>query len=353
MATAAQPKKQLLPFTRGTRRRFQTIGQYPFVPGQPVPTITLPQVGFLSRVFCKIEGTITQPAAGNVSAFGYADLINRVRLNANLGSASIIDLSGRGAVIASNWNDPSGGAKGGTVQNVFANANAANPVSFGFALRVNANDRTELTFGLIDLQAPEVRVTLDVIANALTAFVDNASASALTLYVGYEYWEVPDPTRFEMPARTLVRTLEEAPIAILAAGDQVYQIPRLGTLSRMSSLVVLNGAPCSLVAPSPDVTTAIMRVNKTDTIQSYDTRFKEIDEAVLYNQDVGGFLRPGTVTWDFWRAGAMPWGGGPGRDFVDTEAVTTLESIITLKQGVAIAGVSQIQYVRQVLQRLA
>lgn len=338
-----------IPFRQGTRRRVQSIGAFPVTPGQPVQTITLPQVGMVSRVLLSLEGTITLSAAGVQNALGYAALLSRVRLSANLGSASIVDCTGIGLELVNQWRAPQ---TKGRVQNAFGNGAVANEVIYRTAVPVNANNRQQFEFGLIDLQSPEVRVTLDVSAADLSAFTTNATASSLTLYVAYEYWEIPDPSVYELPPMTLVRTIEDAALPIAVLGDQTYQIPRLGTLIQMSNLVLLNGAPCQLTGPTPDVSEIRMRINKTDTVLDYQTRFKEIEEAEFYNQPSASFMRDGVLTWDFWHASSAERCGGDGRDFFDTESVTTLESIITLSPTAVIAGVSQIQPVRRVLQRI-
>lgn len=352
MGTSVQPQN-LYPFRRGTRRRVATIGSYPIVLGSPIPTITLPQVGMLSRIFVSITGTITQSGAGTVSPLGYASLINRVRVNANLGSASIVDVSGIGLEILNQLYAP---ATGGKVSNTYANAAAANFVRYGVCIPINANDREQFTFGLINLQASEIRVTLDMIFNAASSFVTLVTGSALTLTVAYEYWDIPNPTRYAMPPRTLCRSLEDAPLPITTTGQQIYQLPRLGTLAQMASLILINGAPAVLQATSltvpPQVNEMMLRINKTDTVLDYLAPIKEIDEMLAYDEASASFLRQGVMTWDFFHASAGQWSQGDGRDFIDTESVTTLESILTIDPTVTIAGLCQIQPIRRVLQRL-
>lgn len=361
MAQAAQTQAKpsnLLPFRRGTRKRVVTVGQFAITPGSPLPTITLPQVGFLSRIYLVIEGTITLSAAGTQNALGYSSLISRVRVNANLGSTSIVDVSGIGLEMINQSHAPNALP----VLNTFGNAAAANFVRYGLMIPINANDRKQMEFGLIGLQAPQIRVTLDVIFNALTAFTTNSTASSLTAFVAYEYWEYPNPTRYALPARTLVRTIEDAPLTITATGDQIYTIPRLGTMAELHHLVLINGARAVLqataIATPPQVNEIRMRINKTDTPLDYQMRFKEVEEALLYNRaqsaaNTETFLRQGVVSWDFWHASEQNHGGGDGRDFYNTEEVTTLESILTIDPTVAIAGLCQIQPVRRVFQRLA
>lgn len=350
----ATSRNKMLPFRRGTRRRFATIGTFAFTPGTPIPSIVIPQVGYLSRIFIRLLGTITQSGAGTVNPLGYAALFSRIRLSANLGSASIVDCSGIGLETQNTAWAPNSLP----VANTYANAGAANNVEYGLIVPVNANQRRQFEFGLIGLQAPEVRVTLDIIPAALSAFVTLTTASALSVQVAYEYWEYPDPARYTQPPLTIVRTLEDPALVISQIGDQIYQLPRLGTMSELHHLVLINGARAILQSQSstvpPQVSEIRMRINKTDTVLDYLIRMKELDEAELYNTAgaTKTFLTQGVVSWDFWHASEQKWNGGDGRDMYNTEEVTTLESIVTIDPSVTITGQCQIQPVRRVFQRL-
>lgn len=348
MPPQMQQSPKLLPFRSGTRRRFATIGQYAIVPGAPIPTIILPQVGMLSRIFCWIAGTITKTAAGNIGVFGLADLIARANLNANLGSASIVSTTGPGLMVVNEWLNPARLPIGNATNLAAAGANA---IDFGFVIPVNANDRNQFTFGLIDLQAPELRVSLDILFNNLAVLAADCTASNLTLYVGYEYWEIPDPTRYALPARTLCRTIEDAAQQINQNGDVIYQVPRLGTLAQMTHLFTLGGAAATVATQTASLR---MRINKTDEVMNYQTRFKRLDEASLYPSVGGssGLLSESALTWDFYHSDAQTLNAG-GRDLVNTEEVTTLESIVDVEVAGGIgAGTNQMQTVRRVLQRL-
>lgn len=346
-----------MPFTKGTRRRIQTIGQYTFAAGTPIPTITLPQVGLLSKLYLKLEGTITHATgAGVLNPLGYASLISRVRVSANLGSAQLVDASAAGIELANYWYAPTAGP----VSNTYANGAGANAVSYGLMVPINANDRSLLQLGLINLQAEQVRVTLDITpAAALTEFVQGgtpgALTSSLTLYVGYEFWDVPNPSRYELPPATICRILEEQAL-ITATGDQIYTIPRLGTLAQVSEYYILGAAAASRVmasflAPTPQVSKFRMRVNKTDMWLDYDTRFAEIEEDLFYNSTARSFMRPGVRTWDFFHSGQQTRNMGD-RDLIDTERVTTLELIATVDPSVTPSSVTSRNIVRRVFQRL-
>lgn len=352
-----------LPFRMGTRRRIQFLGSFAFNVGAPIPTITLPQVGFLAKLYFKLEGTITQTAAGAVlNPLGYASLFSRVRVSANLGSASIVDASGAGIELANFWYAPSTGR----VQNIYANGAGVNAVSYGLMVPINANDRTLLEIGLINLQAEQVRVTVDISpAAALTEFELSGgppTASTLTLFVYYEYWDVPNPSRYLLPPATLSRILEDQqPIA--AVGELSYVVPRLGTLTQLSEYFILGATAATrvmanLTAPTPQISRFRVRANRTDEWFTMDARVAEIEEALFNNVNqgtnaspAGSFARPGVRTWDFFHSGLQTRNFGD-RDLIDTERITTLEFIANVDPSVTPSAVTTRNLVRRVFQRL-
>lgn len=340
-----QKAPQLLPFRYGTTRRRQVVGQYAITPGSPLPTIILPQVGMLARVWLTIEGTITQSAAGTVNPLGYSSLISRVRVTTNQGSASLVDVSGLGLEIINRSLAP----QTLPVQNTYANAGAANAVKYKLCVPINANMRKQFEMGLINLQAPEVRVNLDVVFNPISTFVTLVTANALTAYVMYEYFDIPDPKRYALPPRTLVRTLEDAPQTIVATGDQVYQIPRLGTMFDYHAAVILNGNYCNGLT---DIDNFAWRYNFSDTQYDMPSRFQEVWEAEAYNENAATFLKSGVISLPLWNAGDTYLNGGDFRDAIDTEENTTTQAIITINSGATITGDSRINHVRRVTQRI-
>lgn len=362
-ALATQQTDDRLPFRMGTRRRIQPLGSFTFTPGTPIPTIVIPQVGFLSKIYLKLEGTITQTGAAAVlSPLGYASLINRIRVSANLGSAAIVDASAAGVELANFWESPNAGR----VQNTYANGAGVNAVSYGIQVPINLNDRSLLEIGLINLQAEQVRVTVDITpASALTAFLLSGgppTASTLTLFVYYEYWDVPNPNRYLLPPASLVRLLEEQQ-PISAVGELAYVVPRLGTLAQMSEYFILGATAAtqvmaSLVAPTPQINKFRIRANKTDEWMSLDARAAEIQEALFDGNNqgtnaapAGSFQRPGVRTWDFFHSGLQTRNFGD-RDLIDTEKITTLEFLATVDPAVVPSAFTTRNLVRRVIQRL-
>lgn len=355
-APAVQQQPQLLPFQLGTRRRIQTIGQFVFTPGTPIASIPIPQVGMFAKVYLKLEGTITQTAgAATLSPLGYASLINRVRITANLGAAQIVDASAAGIELANYWYAPTAGP----VRNTYANGAGANAVSYGLMVPVNANDRQLLQLGLVNLQAEQIRLNLEVVpAPALTSFLvagGPPTASALILFVAYEFWDVPNPTRYALPPATLSRVLEEQQV-IAATGELPYVMPRMGTLAQVSEYF-LKGASAAaqvmftLIAPTADVDYFRVRANKSDMWLDYTTKFAEIEEGLFYNSTLSSFMRPGVRSWDFFHSGLQTRNHGD-RDLINTEQITTLEFIAAINAGITPTAFTNRNVVRRIFQRL-
>jgi len=355
-APAVRQAPKLLPFHLGTRRRIQNIGQFTFTPGTPIPSIQIPQVGMLSRIYLKVEGTITQTAAAaTLSPLGYASLFSRIRVTANLGAAQIVDATAAGIELANYWYAPTAGP----VRNTYANGAGVNQVSYGLMVPINANDRQLLQLGLVNLQAEHIRINLEIVpAPALTSFLvagGPPTASALNLFVGYEFWDVPNPARYALPPATLSRILEEQQV-IGAVGELPYVMPRLGTLAQVSEYF-LKGASAAaqttmnFTAPTPDVTYFRVRANKSDIWLDYLTRYAEIEESIFYNTTLSTFMRPGVRNWDFFHSGLQSRNHGD-RDLINTEQITTLEFIANIDAGVTPTAFTTRNVARRVFQRL-
>ncbi len=354
MATKTAPAK--LPFRYGTVRRRINIGSYNVTPGTSIPSIIIPQVGMLARLVFNLTGSYTVATAPLVVALydGFDALINRLRVGLNNGSANLVDVSGVGINAVNN------SLSRGLLprKTGLGLALGAQTFSYKFMIPINANDRKQFEIGLINLQAPELRATIDVSFNQLgTVFTvpANCTAFAATLNVSYEYFEIPDPSVYALPPLTLVRTIEDAPAVINAVGDQIYQVPRLGTMFDYTDTLVLNG----LYAPVlTNLSEWRLRYNKSDV--QYDVLVPDWDtyEAALYqgvaNTNVGGgFMNPNALNFNLWAASDRNWNGGDFRDAVDTEENTTTEIITTVAAG-AVLGAAQnaLYHTRRVVQRI-
>lgn len=346
----AQQQDTRLPFRYGTVRRRINIGSFAWTPGSAIPSIVIPQVGMLARVLVDLEGSYTKATASGLATLdGFDAIVARARIGLNNGSANVVDVSGVGINILNKNLSPSLPIKKG-----LSTVAGAQTFSLKFMLPVNANQRRQFEMGLINLQAPEVRCTLDLSFNPLSqVFATPADVTAFTATanVSYEYYEIPDITRYQLPPLTLVRSIEEAPQAVAATGLQLYQVPRLGTMIEYHAVAVFNNLYGNVLN---NFTEWAWRYNKSDV--QYDVLIGDLEtyEAELWK--LGGsstFLSTSALSFNFWAAGDREHDGGDFRDAIDTEENTTTESLITVNSAQALnAGKDNIFHVRRVVQRI-
>jgi len=197
-----------------------------------------------------------------------------------------------------------------------------------FLIPVSFNPGSNFDLGLINLQAPEVRCTIDLTCGAASdAMTGTPSFTGTpTIDTHYLFYEIPDPNKVQLPRPILCRTLQES-LAIAATGDNIYQVPRGGTLLSMHQLIRANGAR------SDALDLMQIKFNKTATPYARtrnDLRFwQRFNNSVEY--PVGAYL------WDFAHSQESPQ-AGDARDWVDTEKLTTLEFIATITSGTTLGS---------------
>lgn len=375
-ATASKPP-QLLPFRYGTVRRRINIGNFVMSPGTQLPAVVIPQVGMLSRVLFNISGTYTVATAPLVvfSTDGFDSFIAKAQIQLNNGSANVVDCSGVGLNQFNQNINTALPIKKGTPAGV-GNVNGTQlPLALGAStftykgfMPVNANNRRQFEMGLINLQAPETRVNVLLSFNPLSQIVTvpaNMTLFSATVNLSYEYFEIPDLSRFQLPPLTLVRSIEEAPIPIVATGLQLYQFPRLGTMIEYHAVLQL----ARLYAPViTNFTEFAIRYNKTD--QQYDVFMPDWEtyEAELYGIGIDVTQAPtataatptsrwqqsrNSLTFNLWAAGDADINGGDFRDAIDTEENTTTEAMVFISAGTVLtAGQDNLYHVRRVVQRI-
>lgn len=358
-------ERQMQPFRAGTRKRrqFLTTLTYTGATAQQRPApITLPSVGMFSRLFLVAKGNIDlSGAGGTIAVDGAAGLFNRLTVTANLGSSNIFDTSGPGAHVAANWQNPYAARA-----SILDATDTTMAYAYYLPININANPRKNFALGLVNLQDPEIQVQFSVVFNPVTSVASLATAggtTSITVDVYYEYWEIPDPRVFAMPPRALVRTLEEQYPTATVVGDNIYQVPRLGTMFMLAIIAYANSARMAATALS----NFKIRFNKTDVIEE-----RSGDLEVLLDQtdfglvpgDVPGTatttiagskgpisVEPGVFTWNGWQAEDVP-SSGDFRDAIDTLELTTTEFIATVAAGTTVVSTDVIRVVRRVVQIL-
>ncbi len=348
---ATQQAPQKLPFRLGTVRRRINIGTFAVNLGGAIPSIVIPQVGMLGRVFVDIEGSYTKANATGTNFYdGYDAIVSRAQITLNNGSANLVDLSGVGINIVNKDLSPVLPIKRGLVTTA-----GAQTFSYKFILPVNANQKRQFEMGLINLQAPEIRANVNLSFNPqATIFATSADVTLFTATanVSYEYYEIPPIAQFDLPPLTLVRTIEEAPVAIAAVGLQLYQIPRLGTMFDYHAVMVLNKVYTTVLTKTTEFA---IRYNKSDVQYDVFIGDWETYEAEQYGRinNGGTFLFNSAISFNLWSADQRETDGGDFRDAIDTEENTTTETLITVAAGTVLtAGLDNFFHVRRVAQRI-
>lgn len=334
---AAPAQQRLLPFRSGTRQRRAKVGVIAYAAASSLQPLELPRVGMLSRLVIQARLTVTLSAAGALSDLGPWNALARLKVSANIGSASLVDVSGFGGFMAQQLVEEIGfrpdlGGIGTTAPN--ADIHAA-PVAMGantwvltWVIPIAANSGKQFDLGLINLQAPETRVTVELSTGQLTDPATNVTATTGNFHVYYEYYEIPDPRAFALPPLALVRTIEEQQ-AIGAVGDNVYTVPRQGILLQLTHRVTLNGAR----GPDSSIDALSIKFNKTDSVYQMERQWERVIARLFY----GANPNTGVFTWDFWHAESDV-SAGDSRDAIDAEELSTLESIVTVNSGATLGS---------------
>ena len=321
---------QLAPFRKGTRQRRQKVGVIAYAAASDLQPLELPRVGMLSRLIIQFRGTVTLSGAGALSDLGPWNLLNRIRVTANIGTASLVDVTGYGLYLMQPYLDsigfrPDAGGAGATTPNadihVAPVAMGANTWVLTWIVPISANAGREFDIGLVNLQAPETRITLELRTGALLDPATLVTATTGNFHIYYEFYEIPDPTRFQMPPLGLVRTLEEQqPIG--QTGDNVYTVPRQGTMLQLIHLVRLNALR------SDGFDTTELRFNKNDRVYAQERQWLRLQDRAFHG------VQPvtGAYAWDMWRAYGHV-AEGDLRDAIDTEELSTFESAVNITGG--------------------
>jgi hypothetical protein len=340
---------QLMPFRKETRQNRQKVAAIAYAAASALTPQEMPRVGMLSRIYVQFRGTVTLSGAGALSDLGPWNLISRIQVNANIGAAAILDLTGYGAYLESCVLDrafrPDVAGAGLTTADadIYSApvASGANTWVLTWVLPIGANQGSNFEAGLINLQAPEVRVTVNITTGQLTDPAALCTAITGNFQVYYEYYEIPDPRRAALPPLMVVRTLEEKQ-AISTVGDNLYVCPRQGNLLHLIDWVQLNS-----VRNSASIDSLAVRFNKTTTVYNMERQLMRLVNRLHTSTD----LPTGVFLWDMWHAGESM-STGDGRDTIDTEDLSTLEFITTVNSGATLggAGTNNLNSIRRITQ---
>lgn len=341
---SAQP--MVVPFRNRTRKRVHPVQNALAWAANKTINVELPKNGLLSAIYIILTGTIANPDnQALIQGWQYPfNLIRRVKFDANIGNAELVNLSGYGLhLVSSNMEEgfrtDKGGAGAAAANSALyaaGSGNGNNAVKFVFKLPIAMNSKENFQAGLINLQDTGLTAKLVLECGQISDILSKAGGGMTATFAGnfeilYEYFEIPIPRPNEVvarPMRAVIRTIETQ-YPIVATGDINYPVERQGFLLQAIQRFILNDA----VAPETALTSFSLRGNLTEYLDRYTPDVLRLEQRMRSAMDYPNEI----FHFDFWNSmGDLS--SGDTRDLVNTEAYTQLELISTLAAG-AVLGV--------------
>lgn len=316
----------VIPFRKGTRQHFNPVGIVPYRSNAAGTPLVLDQIGLLSGLLIRVSGVMGITAGGALLADGPWSLVRRIRVTLNTG-VTLVDLSGFGAylvgfLLKEEFNPAASG-----LADVYAApvATGANTWALSFWIPISSNDGINMEIGLINLQTEELRARVEIDWAAATDAVDTPDANGFSgeAEIHALWYEVPDPRVVGFPPLNILHRLIEDQASVTRTGDMRYPITRQGTIQQLIHTLRLDGE-----RNAADVIALRLELNRSDRVYRYTRQAQHWFQAMRYGQD----LPTGVFVWDWWHA-QMDVSQGDGRDFVDTEAVAQIDSILEIASG--------------------
>jgi hypothetical protein len=331
----------LLAFRPNTRQKRLKIGTATYSLGGS-QSILLPEVGYLARIWLFFVGSITYAAPSTPADLAPFSLFKRISVTLNNSATDIYNTSGFGAFLVNSVLTKMGRLDQQSNAAFYTYPVAAGPTPFvlGLQIPISLSQGFNFEAGLINLQAPEVQCQLNIDFHSANADIgDQINALSGTCHAYYEYYEVPSPTQVLQPPVVLHRIIEQTQ-PVNQTGDVIYTVPRGGNMLRLLHVLRLNGAR----SESYDETS--IRFNQSETIYKEERRLKKI----LMRERYGYNLPDGVISQDWAYALSHP-EESDLRDAINTEMVTTTDSIVTVSSG-AVLGANNnfLTSIREILQ---
>jgi hypothetical protein len=305
-------------------------------------SILLPEVGYLARIWIFFVGSVTYSAGSTAANFAPYSLFKRITVTLNNSATDIFNASGFSTYlinqVISFYNKLDVNSQADFY--AYPVSGAAQNFVLGLQIPVAMSQGMNFEAGLINLQAPEVQCQLNVdFVNALADIGDNISALSGTVHAYYEYYEVPQPTRVMQPPVMLHRWIEQTQ-PITGTGENIYTVPRGGQMLSLLHTVSLNGAR------SDSWDKMRLRFNQSEIVYDVDRRLNKIVNRERY----GNNLPVGVAVWD-WKYALQQAEESDLRDAINTEMVTTTDSIIDVSSGASLGSNNNyLTSVREILQ---
>jgi hypothetical protein len=349
MVQMNKQQAQMLPsFASMTRLRSQDIEVKTWAASGRI-TQEIPRVGFLSAINLYVRGTFNCGAGAAFTDLGPWNLLKQVRVVMNQGQAEIVRLSGYAlAQIQALEEKGAASYKAGIGDTTPHTDLYQAPVASGdntwrlaYRIPIALNQGKDFDVGLINLQAPELRCTIEIDCGANADVVTSLGTGfAGSIYISYEYYDVPKLGTSRMPPKVVTRWLEES-IPILSAGaNTIYTVPRQGIMLQLLEIVRANGARTDAIDYFE------MKVGKTDSVDRV-YRWQHRDKS--HKQHSINFP-VGVYCHDWWHAEQTS-SSGNLRDAINTQKFTELDINTLLTSGTTLgSGNNEIIMARRIIQ---
>ena len=332
-AATAQPvmdqRPTVLPFRQNTRQKIASLaGTMSYSLGGRAQ-VTLPQIGYLSKIYLRFNGTLTFSGGATPAKFAPYSIFNRVQVDLNSNKQTLVDASGYQLFLLNSVRKKNARLDQGTDSDfyVFPSSGSAQTFRATLEVPIAVSDGNNFMNGLINLQAPELQCNVTVqFASALTDIADTVTAATGSVDVIYEYYEVPDPSQVQQPFLGLHKILAQTNV-ITGTGENRYTVPRGGKILRLIHVLECNGAKSDAY-------------DKQEIILNQSQGIYDVPKwaSKFRNRQMYGYTLPtGTIVWDFMNAYDIA-EESDQRDVLNTERVTTTESVVTVTAGTTLGS---------------
>ena len=291
----------------------------------------LDKIGLCTGLWLKTSGTVTLSGAGALQNLGPWNLYDRIKVKTASGAA-LFDAPGYDVYqlnkrLKYGWG-PDGAGNFTQPASVFAApvAMGANTWAMHLWIPFAQNRGSLFDAGIFGLQSNVTQATVEVtVTSALTNVVTLATAETLTTEIFQEYYEPPlEGSNVAYPPAYVIKTITTQ-FPVVAAGEQLLEIPRQGILLDAQLLFSNNS----------------LRSNALDHVR-FRTNYGDYFEhqspsinAAFYSQDYGHAADTGVFYFDFDSAGDLP-KTGDMRDNFNLLKYAKSEIVATITSGTAI-----------------
>jgi hypothetical protein len=326
------PEQQMRRFRENTRRHtiYNSTGLVAVTLANTF-NLDLDKIGLCTGVLLITRGTVTLSAAGALANLGPWSFYDRIKIKTASGAA-LLDATGYDVYqlnkrLRYGWG-PDGA--GNFTQNplVFAApvASGVNNWVMPLWLPFSQNRGSQFDTGIFGLQSNVTQATVELTVTASAAnFVTMFSAMSMSAELYNEYYEPPlEGSNVALPPAYVIKTITTQ-YPVVAAGEQLLEIPRQGLLLDAQLLFVNNAVR------SDTVDYVRYRTNYGD----YFEHQSPIANKGIYSMNYGHAADAGIFAYDFDSAGDLP-KTGDMRDVFNLLKYSKSELVPNITAGTAI-----------------